>query len=138
MIYVDTNYWIYWLDERLPEHEFVVKSMRSCIGEGIVINYVTLMEICHYLRHLNQDEFRNAVDMIKHLSTLKLVDLDGAIADLAMELLIKHGSGGIGGRDSVVLATMKSNNVKRILTHDRAFKRIKGIKVIDTIPHLRA
>ena len=137
MIYVDANYWIYWFDERLPEHKFVLKPMRSCIREGIVINYVTLMEIAHYLRHLDELEFEEVMDMIKHLSTLRLIDLNASIADLALKLLVEHASEGIGGRDSIILATMKANNVRRILTHDYAFNRVKGIKVIDAIPDRR-
>ncbi len=134
MIYVDANYWIYWFDERLHEHKYVLKPMRSVIREGIVINYVTLMEVAHYLRHLTRPEFSDRMDMIKHLSTLTLVDLDGFIADLAMRLLVEHAAEGIGERDGIILATMQANNVKRILTHDKAFKRLKGIKVTDSIP----
>jgi len=134
MIYVDSNYWIYWFDERLPEHDYILEPMRSAIREGIVINYVTLMEIAHYLRHLRETEFKDRVDTIKHFSRLSFVDLDAAIVDLALALLVEHASEGIGGRDSIILATMKRNNVKRILTHDDAFKRVRGIKVTDTIP----
>lgn len=36
MIYVDTNYWIYWFDKRLPEHRDVLKTMRKATREGII------------------------------------------------------------------------------------------------------
>ncbi len=134
MIYVDANCWIYWFDERVPEHKYVLKPMRSAISEGIVINYVTLMEIAHYLRYLAEIEFRDRMDMIKHLSTLSLIALDASLADLGLQLLAKYASEGIGGRDSIILATMQANNVRRILTHDYAFKKVKWIKVIDPIP----
>lgn len=134
MIYVDANYWIYWFDKRLPEHEYVLKSMASAIHKGIVINYVTLMEVAHYLRHLEETEFKDMLETIRSLSTLTLIDLDASIVDLALKLLVKHASQGIGGRDSVILATMKTSKVKRILTHDGAFRKVKGIKVIDPIP----
>lgn len=134
MIYVDANCWIYWFDERSPEHKHVLKPMRSAIKEGVIINYVTMMEVAHYLRHLGETEFRERMDTIPRLSTLALVDLDASIVDLALKLLVKHAQDGIGGRDSIVLATMQANNVKRILTHDTAFKRIKRIRVTDPIP----
>jgi len=134
MIYVDANYWIYWFDKRLPEHGYVLKSMGSAIRKGIVINYVTLMEIAHYLRHLDETEFKDRLETIRSLSTLTLIDLDASIVDLALKLLVKHASQGIGGRDSIILATMKTNKVNRILTHDGAFRKVKGVKVIDPIP----
>lgn len=101
------------------------------------MNYSTLIEIAHYLRYLDETEFRDRMDMVKHLSTLTLIELDASVADLALELFVEHVSEGIGGRDSVILATMQANDVKRILTHDHAFKKVKGIKVIDTIPDIR-
>lgn len=136
MIYVDANYWIYWFDERLQEHKYVSKPMRSAINEGIMINYVTLMEIAHYLRNLDQAEFRDRMDTIQQLGTLMLVDLDARTTNTALEFLTKYAPLGIGGRDSIILATMQVTNVKKILTHDDAFKSVKGIKVIDSIPKL--
>jgi len=133
MIYVDANCWIYWFDERLPEHRFVLKPVRSAIREGIVISYVTLMEMAHYLRHLTEIEFKERMDMVRHLSTLTMVVLDASVADLALQMLAKYAPEGIAGRDSIILATMQANNVKRILTHDHAFKKVKWTKVIDPI-----
>lgn len=132
MIYVDANYWIYWFDERLPEHKHVLRPMRSAIKEGIIMNYVTLMEIAHYLRNL--DDLSDRTNTIRQLSTLTTVNLDASIVDLALELLAREASKGIGGRDSVILATMQANNVTRILTHDDAFRKVKGIKTLDYIP----
>jgi len=58
MIYVDANFWIYWFDQRLPEHKHVTKPMRDAIHEGIVLNVVTLMEVAHYFRHLTKEDFQ--------------------------------------------------------------------------------
>lgn len=133
MIYVDVNYWIYWFDERLKEHKYVLQAIRSAINEGIVINYITLMEIAHYLRNLDQAEFRERMNTIQQLGTLTLVNLDAQITDKALEFLAGYAHLGIGGRDSVILGTMQATKVRRILTHDHAFKDVKGIKVIDPI-----
>lgn len=134
MIYVDANYWIYWFDQRLPEHRYVLKPMRNAVHEGIVINYVTLMEVAHYLRHLDRNEFKDRMDTVKALSTLTLIDLGAQIVDLALDLLVKHASMGIGGRDSIILATMQLKGIRKILTHDDAFKNLKRVRVIDSIP----
>jgi predicted nucleic acid-binding protein len=47
---------------------------------------------------------------------------------------MKYAKIGIGGRDSVILATMKATNTKRIATHDEVFKKIENLEVIDPIP----
>jgi len=133
MIYIDANYWIYYLDSRLPEHKYVIEPMRKAIHEGIVMNLVTLVEITHYLRHLPEKELIRKIRTIQNLATLRLIELDTKLFDVALKKLIKYVHAGIGGRDSVILATMEITDTKRIATHDEAFKRVKEIEVVDTI-----
>jgi predicted nucleic acid-binding protein len=134
LIYVDSNYWIYWLDSRLPEHRHVTAAMRRAVSSGILMNYVTLVEIAHYLRLLPEDEFSSRLSTIQNLSTLTLADLDHETTQLALEALPRYSGRGIGGRDSVIIATMKTHGVRDILTHDRAFENVEGIRAIDTLP----
>jgi len=134
MIYVDANYWIYWFDQRLPEHKHVLKPMRATIHEGIVLNVVTLMEVAHYFRHLPKENFRRKLHTIQNLATLTLINLDLDIAELAFEQLVRYAKIGIGGRDSVILATMKATGTKRIASHDEVFKKIEDLEVVDPIP----
>lgn len=134
MIYVDANYWIYWFDQRLPEHKHVLKPMRTTIHEGIILNVVTLMEVAHYFRHLPKQNFRRKLHTIQNLATLTFISLDLDLAELAFEQLIKYAKIGIGGRDSVILATMKATGTKRIASHDKVFKKIENLEVIDPIP----
>jgi len=134
LIYIDSNYWIYWLDERLPEHLQVEKTMNAAVLEGVVINRVTLVEVAHYLRMLPKQRFIQQVGAIQNLSTLTLFDLDARITNLAVEMLPEQAPKGLGSRDCVILATMKATGIERIATHDRAFRSIRGIKVVDEIP----
>lgn len=134
MIYVDANYWIYWFDQRLPEHKHVLKPMRTIIHEGIILNVVTFMEVAHYFHHLPKEKFRRKLHTIQNLTTLTFIDLDLYLAELAFEQLTKHAKIGIGSRDSVILATMKATGTKKIVSHDEVFKKIEDIEVIDPIP----
>lgn len=134
MIYVDANFWIYWFDERLPEHKYVLVPMREAIHEGVVLNVVTLVEVAHYFRHLPREEFLEKVETIQDLSTLTHVDLDKALVKLAFEHLAKYAHMGMGTRDCVILATMEATRVNRIASHDEVFKGIEGLEVIDPIP----
>lgn len=108
MIYVDANYWIYWFDQRLPEHKHVLKPMRTTIHEGIILNVVTLMEVAHYFRHLPKENFRRKLHTIQNLATLTFISLDLDLAELAFEQLIKYAKIGIGGRDSVSMRLEKT------------------------------
>jgi len=68
MIYVDANYWIYWFDQRLPEHKHALKPMREALREGIILNVVTLIEVAHYLRNLAEKEFLDKINKIQSLT----------------------------------------------------------------------
>ena len=48
-------------------------------------------------------------------------------------MLSRYSHTGIGGRDATILATMKKFNVKQLVTHDKAFKKIDFIQVIDPV-----
>ncbi|MBS7250558.1 MAG: type II toxin-antitoxin system VapC family toxin [Candidatus Freyarchaeota archaeon] len=134
MIYVDANYWIYWFDQRLPEHKYVLKPMREALREGIVLNVITIIEVAHYLRNLAEKDFLDKLNKMQSLTSLELVNLDTELLKLALEKLVRYAKVGIGGRDSVILATMQALGIKRIATHDKVFKQIKGLEVIDQIP----
>ncbi len=131
---MDSNYWIYWMDSRHPEHRHVSKGMRAAIREGILLNLTSLLEVAHYFRDLGEAELASTMDKLRNLTTLNLAELDTATADEALRIIGKYSEIGIGGRDAVVLATMQLHGVKRILTHDRDFRKAKGIRVIDFIP----
>ena len=133
-VYVDSNYWIYWMDRRQPEHRFVSRMMRAAIREGILLNLTSLMEVAHYFRALAEPEFSSRINKLRNLRTLTLAELDAGIANEALKILSRYANLGLGGRDAVILATMKLHGVKRILTHDKDFRQVRGIKIIDPIP----
>ena len=133
-LYVDSNYWVYWMDSRQPEHRFVSKAMRAAVREGILLNLTTIIEVAHYFRALGEAELSSRMDKLRNLRTLTLAELDSTTTDRAVEILGKYTNVGIGGRDAVILATMQLHAVKRILTHDKDFGKVKEIRVIDRIP----
>ena len=130
---MDTNYWIYWFDERLPEHDSVDDVMQRTIQNDVVVSTVTLMEVAHYFKMIPTDILNEKMRMIADLSTLSLVDFTSTIIQSSINLLSIYGPTGLGSRDCVILATMKSVGSKTLLTHDQSFKKVKEIKVIDEI-----
>ncbi len=133
LVYIDANYWIYWFDERLPEHPYVNESMQSAIREGVVLSPVTLMEVAHYFRNLPASVLEEKMKMITNLSTLTLIDFTYHILQSSISFLSEYSVSGLGVRDCVILATMKAAGSKILLTHDKAFSKVSGIKIIDRI-----
>ena len=122
------------MDSRHPAHRHVLKTMETAVREGILLNLLSLLEVAHYFRNLGETELLMRMDKLRNLTTLTLAELDAATANEALRILGRYSSVGIGGRDAAVLATMRMHGVKRILTHDRDFRRVKGISVVDSIP----
>ena len=130
---MDANYWIYWFDERLPEHDSVDNAMQMAIRNGVVVSTVTLMEVAHYFRMIQPEILSEKMMMITDLSTLSLIDFTSTIMQSSISLLSIYGQMGLGSRDCVILATMKFAGSGILLTHDHSFKNVKDIKIIDEI-----
>ena len=75
------------------------------------MSYTSLMEVVHYLRSLPKKKFSESMAAIKNLSTLAMASLDHDTAQLALEMLPRYTSKGLGGRDCIILATMKIHGV---------------------------
>ncbi len=133
MIFVDTNIWIYYFDTRLPEHGEVADALEAEIGSGVVTTTTVLMEVAHFFRGLAEAEFWTFLRYLKNLGTMKIMEFDMEMLELALEFLVEYADRGIGGRDSTILAAMKLSDVDTIMTHDRAFRRIPSIKVVDPV-----
>ena len=131
--YIDSNYWIYWFDERLPEHRFVGRVMQSTLREGVVVNTVTLMEVAHYFRSIPKAEFNEKIGNILSLSTLKIIDFTLELMQVALSFVPQYGNIGLGARDCVILATMDAIDSKVLLSHDKAFSGVKDIILVDEI-----
>ena len=67
---------------------------------------------------------------------MKIVDFDQYHAQKSIEYLAKYSQTGIGGRDATILASMEELEIKKLMTHDRAFKRIDFIEVIDPMDNI--
>ncbi|WP_449463676.1 type II toxin-antitoxin system VapC family toxin [Tardisphaera miroshnichenkoae] len=131
---MDSNYWIYWFDSRFPEHEAASKVVEEAVKEGILQSPVTLMEVAHYFRRLPKAQYDDLMGGLLSLSSLKVREFDFALARLSVELLGRYARLGMSGRDAAIIATMKAEGVNKIATHDKAFKAVPELTVIDPIP----
>jgi predicted nucleic acid-binding protein len=137
MLFVDSNIWCYYFDQRLPEHAHVRDAMRDIIrSEQIACNTVIVMEVAHYLvRHFSEEIARRKIETFVNLSNIDIADFNRQMLNDAVERLLTFAyAEGLGGRDATVIATMKLQNITQIVTHDDIFRRLANkleLKVID-------
>ena len=90
--YIDSNYWIYWFGQRLPEHRYVNQIMQRAIRSEVVINTVTIMEVAHYFRRFPKDEFTKRMPEILNLSTTGIMNLTIEIMEESLSLVLQYSN----------------------------------------------
>ena len=139
MIFVDSNIWCYYFDQRVPEHKHVREPMREIIkSEEIACNTIIVMEVAHYIvRHFDEKNARKKIDFFINLRDMQISDFNKQMMQESLGSLLEYSyADGLGGRDATIIATLKSQNIKRIITHDAVFKRLAAkltLEVTDPI-----
>jgi len=137
--YVDSNIWIYFFDSETPEHEVVLDNTRRILQtDELVINTVTVIEVAHYLsRRLDGVELRTRMSAMLDLIGMEVTGFDEALLRESIEILSEYAaSSNLSGRDAVVLATMKTYGVDRLVTQDKTLKGVAsslGFLVVDPV-----
>ncbi|KKM17226.1 hypothetical protein LCGC14_1677890 [marine sediment metagenome] len=135
IIFIDSNYWIYLFDETTAEHIHVKKHFDKIIDQcQIAINIPVMIEVMHYLiKRLGANLAKPKWDLFSSMNFIN-DDLTFQNLDLVFNELSSFTHTGIGARDASILASMKKLSVQKICTHDKSFKQIPSIEVIDPIP----
>jgi predicted nucleic acid-binding protein len=137
MLFVDSNIWCYYFDQRLPEYAYVRDAMREIIkSEKIACNTVIVMEVAHYLvRHFTEKIARKKIETFINLTNIDITDFNRQALNQTIETLLAYAyNEGLGGRDATVIASMKLQNIKKIVSHDNIFRRLANkleLEVID-------
>lgn len=76
------------------------------------------------VKELNKAQI--AIDIIKQIENLRIVELNKAIFDQAFDYSKKYG---LLSNDAIHAATMHINQIKTMATNDSDFERIEWIKV---------
>jgi predicted nucleic acid-binding protein len=133
LIFVDSNIWCYYFDRSAPEHDVVSEKLEEVLDDGGAINTVVAMEVAHYLiKNMGSNEGRNKMGLFLSYP-MEIMDFDQYLARRSVEFLAKYSQTGIGGRDATILSSMEELETKKLMTHDRAFKRLDFIEVVDPI-----
>jgi predicted nucleic acid-binding protein len=132
LIFIDSNIWCYYFDRSAQEHDVVSGKLEQALTGSVAINTVIEMEVAHYLIKNLGAQGKRKMDVFLSFP-MEVVDFDYLLAKRSIDLLAKFSQTGIGGRDATILASMEELGIKKLMTHDRAFKRIDSIEVIDPI-----
>ena len=139
LIFIDSNIWCYYFDQRLPEHQLVREPIRQILmsSQEIICNTVVVMEIAHYLvRHFREEDARSKIEHFIKLGNMKILDFDAKTMAESLDNLLNYNySHGLGGRDSTILASMNLQGIKTLMTHDNVFQRLpnKTLNIIDPV-----
>jgi predicted nucleic acid-binding protein len=135
MLMIDSNIWAYFFDSTLPEHKAVQKPVEDAINnEEVSTTTVIQMELMHYLvKRMGPVLGKEKMDVFLNYPFILDV-LDRELVTLSLGILQRYSHMGIGARDASILASMKRHGVKRLMTHDRALKRVEDIEALDPIP----
>jgi len=118
----------------VPEHKYVRDLMREIIkSEEIASNAIIVMEVAHYIvRHFDEKNARKKIDFFTNLRNMQISEFNRAMMQESLESLLEFSySDGLGGRDATIIATLKSQNIRRIITHDAVFKRLAAKLTLD-------
>ncbi len=134
MLMIDSDIWAYFFDRNVPEHDKVKGPVKEAIGKGeVLMTTVIQMELAHYLiKRLGPIIGGEKLDVLLNYP-FKLDILDKELVLRTQEVLQRYYHLGIGARDASIIASMKRNEIERLITHDSAFKKIEGIEVIDPV-----
>ncbi len=135
IIFIDSNYWIYLFDQTTLEHPYIKDHFEKIYDSTkLAINVVVMVEVMHYLvKRLGVPLAKEKWELFSSMDFLGGNLEYGMLDDVFLELS-NYVHTGIGGRDATILSFLKNNNIKKICTHDKIFKQIPELEVIDPIP----
>ena len=136
IVFIDSNYWIYLLDKTCDEHDYIVDHFKVLYdNSSLAINTIVMVEIMHYLiKRLGTTIAKQKWQLFSSIDFI-VGNLEFEQLDRIFDVLSKFSHTGIGGRDASILSFMEDNNITKLCTHDKAFKKIPDIEIIDPIPN---
>lgn len=133
-VFVDSNIWCYFFNQSAKEHKKVAKYLDVALEtKEIMMNAIIVMEVSHFLiKNLGSVRGKEKLGQLLAFPFI-VIDFDYNLLLDSVEMLSQYTHTGIGGRDATILATMKKLGVGKLITHDKAFKKIDFIEIMDPI-----
>ncbi len=134
MIIIASNIWAYYFDRSLEEHKKVIRPLESALKkEEVAVNATIVVETLHYLVKRLGPIAGGEKGRVFTALGIPLFPLDSEALEITNQKLCDFTHLGIRGRDASILVTMEIEDIKQIMTHDQAFKRVPDLAVVDPI-----
>ena len=141
LIVVDSCMWDYYLDPTTKEHEPVREELERLIRTtDILTSTIIWMEVSHYLykvSKLPREGIESRLRVLMRLSTMRVEALDLGLFYESLKVLSELWTLGVGGRDATVLAMMRRYGVREIFTHDKGFKELAKLGIVEVIDPIK-
>jgi predicted nucleic acid-binding protein len=146
MITIDSQIWIYYWDINAVEHENIKNWMNGAENDGIlfkeeiILNSIIPIEVGHHLykkadlsKELDKETIEDLLLALISNESCQIIDVDAILLVDVIQKMKKYSPLGIGGRDTLILATMDRLKVSTIATHDKNILALKNYKRIDPV-----
>ncbi len=139
--FIDTNI-LWWYIVKSSKHHREVKAFLDPIimgvGNSLIVNEFVMIELFHLLVKKQGKQGHSIADYLLNgdhpFFEIKFdIIQDSDISDV-LAILSKYGTTTtIGGRDSSIIHSMNLHKITNIITNDKGFENVPGIKILDPI-----
>jgi predicted nucleic acid-binding protein len=137
MMLIDSQIWIYYLDPAAIEHRNIDKWLNDILTtEQFALSAIIPLEIAHKIYRIPKIDINIAEKTLNSLISLQncqILEIDQFGMFRALEILQQKRNLGIGGRDALILASMESFQISRMVTHDKKFLMLEELERIDPV-----
>jgi predicted nucleic acid-binding protein len=130
MIYIDSNIFVYAAQSSAPKGEKAIKVIQS-IQDGNLQAATSILSFDEAVwilrRNIGENPASIAVKGFFSLPDLTIYDVTKEIFLMSLEIMQKEK---LKPRDAIHVATMRVNNITKILTEDSDFDKVQKIKRI--------
>ncbi len=146
MITIDSQIWIYYWDINAIEHENIKKWFNGKDKNGILFKEVIILsaiipiEVGHHLykavdlsKDLDKETIEDLLLALISTENCQIIDIDAILLVDVIQKMKKYSSLRIGGRDTLILATIDRLKASTIATHDKNILALKNYKRIDPV-----
>ncbi|MHA1489276.1 MAG: hypothetical protein ACTSRI_06440 [Promethearchaeota archaeon] len=146
MITIDSQIWIYYWDINSKAYKNVNNWLNGSKKDGIlfkeeiILSAIIPIEVGHYLfklanigNGLDKDMVEDLILSLISSENVQLIDIDAILFVDVIQKMKEYSSMGIGGRETLILATMDELKVNTIATHDKNILTLKKYRRIDPV-----
>ncbi|MCC7541612.1 MAG: type II toxin-antitoxin system VapC family toxin [Deltaproteobacteria bacterium] len=128
MIFVDSNIPMYLIGATHPHKTDAARLLQRSAADGLrlVTDAEVFQEILHrYVAIDRRDAIQPAFELLSSIVD-EVLEIDIAIVERARDLVLARI--GVSARDAVHVAVMQRHGIEEILTFDRGFDAVPGIR----------